>query len=153
LYWGEPVSFTTNHSWWQVDYSLWDSIMAKLPGRLCSSRNRIAARIKSRRNRAPLARERSGSSGTKDCLVIHPRLGSNRVLWNTNSYMTQYNETPIGAVRTDATEKPEATLLSNFAAFSKALSPHLRNPQQPSIAIVTSQAAQFSVANARTALR
>jgi hypothetical protein len=59
--------------------------------------------------------------------------------------MTQYNETPIGAVRTDATEKPEATLLSNFATFSKALSPHLRNPQQPSIAIVTSQAAQFSV--------
>ncbi|MGA7930170.1 MAG: hypothetical protein WCA20_29775, partial [Candidatus Sulfotelmatobacter sp.] len=66
-------------------------------------------------------------------------------LWNTNSYMTESNETPIGAIRTDATEKPEATLLRNYAAFSKALSPHLRNPQQPSIAIVTSQAAQFSV--------
>jgi len=43
----------------------------------------------------------------------------------------------IGAVRTDATEKPEATLLSNYAAFSKALSSHLRSPVQPSIAIVT----------------
>jgi len=32
-YWGEQVSFTTNHSWWQVDYSLWDSVMAKVPGK------------------------------------------------------------------------------------------------------------------------
>ncbi len=30
-------------------------------------------------------------------------------LWNTNSDMTESNETPIGAVRTDYTEKPEAT--------------------------------------------
>ena len=36
-------------------------------------------------------------------------------LWNTNSYMTESNETPIGAVRTDYTEKPEATVLRAFA--------------------------------------
>ena len=66
-------------------------------------------------------------------------------LWNANSYMTESNETPIGAVLPDATEKPEARLLRNYATFSKALSPHLRNPEQPAIAIVTSQAAQFSV--------
>jgi hypothetical protein len=66
-------------------------------------------------------------------------------LWNTNSYMTESNETPIGAVLPDDTEKPEATLLRAYASFSKSLSPHLRNPRQPSVAIVTSQAAQFSV--------
>jgi hypothetical protein len=66
-------------------------------------------------------------------------------LWNANSYMTESNETPIGAVFPDETEKPEATVLRDFAAFSKALSPHLRGPEQPSIAIITSQAAQFSV--------
>ena len=32
-------------------------------------------------------------------------------LWNTNSDMTESNETPIGAVRPDGTEKPEATVL------------------------------------------
>src|SRR6202030_48689 len=58
--------------------------------------------------------------------------------------MTESNETPIGAVFPDATEKPEATVLRAYAAFSKVLSPHLRNPQLPEVAIVTSQAAQFS---------
>ncbi len=59
--------------------------------------------------------------------------------------MTEGNETPIGAIRTDATEKPEATVMRSFAGFAKSLHEHLRNPQQSSIAIVTSQAAQFSV--------
>ena len=36
-------------------------------------------------------------------------------------------------------------MLRGYGAFSKSLSPHLRNPKIPSIAIVTSQAAQFSV--------
>jgi len=31
--------------------------------------------------------------------------------------MTQYNETPIGAVRTDATEKPEATAAEQLCGF------------------------------------
>src|SRR5205823_1210008 len=62
-----------------------------------------------------------------------------------NSYMTESNETPIGAVRTDATEKPEATVMREYARFAKSLSEHLRNPEQPNVAIVSSQAAQFSV--------
>jgi hypothetical protein len=68
-------------------------------------------------------------------------------LWNTNSYMTESNETPIGAIRTDETEKEEATVLRDYAAFAKSLHAHLINPRQPEIAIVTSQAAQFSAIN------
>jgi hypothetical protein len=59
--------------------------------------------------------------------------------------MTESNETPIGAVRTDYTEKPEASLLRAFAKFAPALQEHLHDPQQPQVAIVTSQAAQYSV--------
>ena len=58
--------------------------------------------------------------------------------------MTESNETPIGAVRTDATEQPEARVLQDYAVFAKYLSPRRRAPEQPAIAIVTSQAAQFS---------
>jgi hypothetical protein len=145
-YWGGQVSFTTNHSWWQVDYSLWDSVMAKVPGKtlliqetgLQRELNLDETARRTPENEAALLERKIASSFIE---------GSGAIEWlcNTNSYMTQYNETPIGAVRTDATEKPEATLLSSYATFSKALSPHLRNPQPPSIAIVTSQAAQFSV--------
>jgi hypothetical protein len=59
--------------------------------------------------------------------------------------MTEGNETPIGAVRTDYTEKPEAMLLRAFGQFVPSLHEHLRDPLLPSIAIVTSQAAQYSV--------
>ena len=31
-FWGPSVSFTTNHSWWQNDYVVWDSLLAKQPG-------------------------------------------------------------------------------------------------------------------------
>jgi len=59
--------------------------------------------------------------------------------------MTESNETPIGAVRTDYTEKPEATVLRAFAQFAPSLQERLRDPQPPTIAIITSQAAQYSV--------
>jgi hypothetical protein len=65
-------------------------------------------------------------------------------LWNTNSYMTEGNETPIGALRADGTEKPEATIMRNFAKFAVELSPHLRNPQPAQVAVIASQAAQYS---------
>ena len=32
-YWGQFVDFTTNHSWWQNDFTLWDSLLAKQPGK------------------------------------------------------------------------------------------------------------------------
>ncbi len=145
-YWGEQVSFTTNHSWWQVDYSLWDSLFAKQPGQtlliqetgLQRELNLDETERRTPENEAALLERKIASSFIQGS-------GAIEWLWNTNSYMTESNETPIGAIRSDATEKPEATLLRNYAAFSKALSPHLRNPQPPSIAIVTSQAAQFSV--------
>jgi hypothetical protein len=68
-------------------------------------------------------------------------------LWNSNSYMSESNETPIGAIRPDGTEKPEATVLRNLAKFAAAASPYLRNPKSPEIAVVTSQVAQYSALN------
>src|ERR1700757_1787237 len=66
-------------------------------------------------------------------------------LCNTNSYMTEANEAPIGALRADSTEKLEATLMRDLARFTKSFPNHLQNPKQHSVAIVTSQAAHFSV--------
>jgi hypothetical protein len=47
-------------------------------------------------------------------------------------------------VRADGTEKPEATVLRNFAKFAAVLSEHLRRPGIPQVAIIASQAAQYS---------
>jgi hypothetical protein len=145
-YWGQFVDFTTNHSWWQNDYVLWDSLLAKQPGQtmliqetgLQRELNLDETARRTPENEAALLERKIATSFIQGS-------GAIEWLWNTNSYMTESNETPIGAVFPDATEKPEATVLRAYGGFSMSLSAHLRNPQLPPIAVVTSQAAQFSV--------
>ena len=145
-FWGPEVDFTTNHSWWQDDYILWDSLAAKQPGEamliqetgLQRGLNLDETARRTPENEAALLERKIASSFIQGS-------GAIEWLWNTNSYMTESNETPIGAVRTDYTEKPEALLLRAFARFAPALQDHLRAPKQPDVAIVTSQAAQYSV--------
>jgi hypothetical protein len=145
-FWGQNVDFTTNHSWWLNDNILWDSVFAKQPGKtlliqetgLQRELNLDETARRTPENEAALLERKVATSFIQSS-------GAIEWLWNANSYMTESNETPIGAVFPDDTEKPEATLLRAFARFSKSLSPHLRNPRLPAVAIVTSQAAQFSV--------
>jgi len=146
VFWGQSVDFTTNHSWWQNDSILWDSLAAKQPGEALLIQetglqrelnvDEIARRTPE--NEAALLERKIATSFIQGS-------GAIEWLWNTNSYMTESNETPIGAVRTDYTEKPEASVLRAFAQFAPSLQEHLRDPQQPSIVIITSQAAQYSV--------
>jgi hypothetical protein len=140
------VDFTTNHSWWHNDFLLWDSVFAKQPGKALLIQE---TGLQRELNLDETARRTPESEAAllerKIATSFIQASGAIEWLWNTNSYMTEGNETPIGAVRPDATEKPEAGILRGFAAFAKSLSPHMRNPQPPQIAVVTSQATHFSV--------
>ena len=144
-FWGASVDFTTNHSWWLNDQILWDSLAAKQPGKAMLIQE---TGLQRELNLDEIARRTTESEAAllerKVAASFIQGSGAIEWLWNTNSDMTESNETPIGAVRTDYTEKPEAALLRAFAQFAPSLQEHLREPQQPSIAIVTSQAAQYS---------
>jgi hypothetical protein len=144
-FFGQYVDFTTNHSWWQNDSILWDSLVAKQPGKamliqetgLQRELNLDESARRTPENEAALFERKVAMS------FVHGT-GAIEWLWNTNSYMTEGNETPIGALRADGTEKPEATVMRNFAKFVAELSPHLRNPEPAQVAIIASQAAQYS---------
>jgi hypothetical protein len=144
-FWGSSVDFTTNHSWWQDDNILWDSLAAKQPGEAMLIQE---TGLQRELNVDEVARRTPESEAAlferKIAASFVQGSGAIEWLWNTNSYMTESNETPIGAVRTDYTEKPEASVLRAYAQFAPAIQEHLRDPQQPAIAIVTSQAAQYS---------
>jgi len=139
------VDFTTNHSWWQNDSILWDSLVAKQPGKamliqetgLQRELNLDETSRRTPENEAALFERKLAMSFVQGS-------GAIEWLWNTNSYMTEGNETPIGALRADGTEKPEATVMRNFAKFTAALGPHLGNPQPAQVAVIASQAAQYS---------
>jgi hypothetical protein len=140
------LDFTTNHSWWQNDALLWDSLTAKQPGVAMLIQETGLQRELNLNETARLTPEQEGAIfERKVAMSFVQGSGAIEWLWNTNSYMTEANESPIGALRTDGTEKPEATVMRDAARFAKSLQDHLHGPQQPSVAIVTSQAAQFSV--------
>jgi hypothetical protein len=145
-FFASDVDFTTNHSWWQNDYLLWDSLVAKQPGKAMLIQETGLQReltLDEIARRTP--EEEAMLFERKLALSFVGGSGAIEWLWNANSYMTESNETPIGALHADGTEKPEATVLRDMAKFSAVASPYLVNPQQPPIAVVTSQAAQFSV--------
>ncbi|HEV2116049.1 MAG TPA: hypothetical protein VGR48_08505, partial [Terriglobales bacterium] len=145
-FFGKAVDFTTNHSWWQNDSLLWDSLVAKQPG--------LAMLIQETGLQRELTLDQiSRRTPENEAALLERKLalsfvqgsGALEWLWNTNAYTTEGNEAPIGALRADATEKPEAGVLREFAAFAREIGPSLRRPQPPGVAVITSQAAQFSV--------
>jgi hypothetical protein len=145
-FFADSVDFTTNHSWWQNDYLLWDSLVAKQPGKAMLIQETGLQReltLDELARRTP--QQEAALFERKFALSFVYGSGAIEWLWNSNSYMTESNETPIGALHADGTEKPEATVLRDMAKFAAAASPYLVNPKRPDIAIVTSQAAQFSV--------
>ena len=145
-FYGAAVDFTTNHSWWGNDSLLWDSLTAKQPGEaMLIQETGLQREINLDESSRFTPEQEASLFERKVALSFVQGSGAIEWLWNTNSYMTDANESPIGALRADATEKPEATVMRDFAAFAKSLDSHLQNPRQPTVAIVTSQAAQFSV--------
>ena len=145
-FFGPAVDFTTNHTWWQDDHLLWNSLVAKQPGQpmLIQETGLQRSLMLDETARRSLDSE-AALLERKIAISFVQGSGAIEWLWNTNSYMTESNETPIGAVWPDGVEKPEASVLRAYAAFAAPLSPHLHDPQPSSVAIITSQAAQFSV--------
>jgi hypothetical protein len=140
------LDFTTNHSWWQNDSLLWDSLTAKQPGVAMLIQETGLQRELNLNETARLTAEQEGAIfERKVAMSFVQGSGAIEWLWNANSYMTEANESPIGALRTDGSEKPEATVMRGMARFAQSAQDHLRDPQQPSVAVVTSQAAQFSI--------
>jgi hypothetical protein len=140
------VDFTTNHTWWQNDYLLWDSLVAKHPGKTMLIQETGLQRELTLDEIARRTPEQEAALFERKFAMSFV-LGSGAIewLWNSNSYINESNETPIGALRVDGTEKPEATVLRDMAKFAAAASPYLQNPKLPEVAIVTSQAGQYSV--------
>jgi hypothetical protein len=144
-FYGRAIDFVTNHTWWQNDSLLWDSLAAKQPGKPLLIQETGLQRELTLDEMARSTVEQEGNLfERKVATSFIQSSGTIEWLWNSNSYMTEGNETPIGAVRPDGTEKPEARVLRDFATLSKQISEHLRNPELPTIAIVTSQATQYS---------
>ena len=144
-FFGPHLDFTTNHTWWQNDSLLWDSLVGKQPGKpLLIQETGLQRELNLDQTSRRTPESEAALFERKMAMSFVLGSGALEWLWNTNSYMTEGNETPIGALRADGTEKPEATVMRNFAKFGALLSPHLRSPRPSQVAIIASQCAQYS---------
>ena len=123
-FFGDVMDFTTTHTWWAFDALLWDSLVAKLPGK-------------------PMLVQETGVSREVQINGAGRRnLDQEAALFERKLAMAA--GTSAGAVRPDGTEKPEAEVLRRFAQFAAAAGPHMTGAVTAEVAIVTSQALQFS---------
>lgn len=145
-FFAHAVDFTTTHSWWFNDDLLWDSLAARQQGlpmlvQETGVMTETNADARPRRNQwqdAALLEKKIG-------MALDTGAGAIEWLWNINAIMRSQQEVTIGAVRPDGTEKPEADVLRTYASFANAIQGNLQNPEPEPVAILTSQAEQFSV--------
>lgn len=144
-FFGPYVSFSANHSWWVNDGLLWDSLVAKQPGlAMLIQETGLQRELTLDEITRRTQESEGGLFERKVAMSFVEGSGAIEWLWNSNDYMTEGNEVPIGALRADGTEKLVATALRGFAKFSRQASSYLSGPQLPPVTVVTSQAAQFS---------
>lgn len=147
-FFGDKLDFTTNHTWWLNNELLWCSLIAKQPGRPMLVQETGL-------QRELTLDERARRSDSNEAALFERKVATSFIsgagaiewLWNLNVYMSEDNEVPIGSVRADGTLKEEARVLSNVAHFVSLTRDNFKTPQKPEIAIVTSQAFQYSVLN------
>lgn len=139
------VDFTADHTWWDFDSILWGSLSPKFPGKPMLIQETGEQRRLDPDGHLHLSAQEDGwQLERKIAIAFAQGAGAIEWLWNVNSYMPNDNEIPIGAIRPDGTEKPEARVLEGYAAFIAKSPASFTHIEPPAVTIVTSQAVMYS---------
>lgn len=140
------VDYTSNHSWWLYDQLIWDGVFTKTPykpnliqetGIMYGMTPDGFALRTEEQLRSILERKYAYAFAT-GCA------GAVQWIWNTNFYMNNVNESNIGALRADGTEKPEADVSYDFGAFMQAAAPLFRDRELEPIVVIYPEANDLS---------
>ncbi len=136
-YWVDAVDFTTNHTWWLNDALLWDSLVAKQPGKpllIQETGLQNDFQIDDTWRRSP--DNQAYMLERKGAIALATSAGVIDWLWNVNAYMTENVEVTIGVLRPDYTEKAETAVMRGLAKFANTNRDAFRAPEQPPVAII-----------------
>lgn len=139
------ISFTTTHAWWDFDSVLWAALSAKMPGEPMLIQEMGEQRRLTQDDQLRFsAQEEAWQLARKFAISFAQGAGGLEWVWNVNARMANDNETPIGAVRPDGTEKPEARVLADFASFVNRSPQSFTAIEPPAVTIVTSQSLLYT---------
>ena len=145
-FYSPDIDFTADHTWWDYDAILWASLAPKFPGKPMLIQETGEQRRLTMDDHLRLSAEIEGDQLERKIAISFAQgAGALEWVWNVNAYMANDNEIPIGAIRPDGTEKPEAQVLAGFAAFANKSPQSFTRIIPPDVTMVTSQTLLYSV--------
>ena len=143
------IDFTADHTWWDFDAILWASLAPKFPGKPLLIQETGEQRRLTLDDHLRFSPEVEADQLERKLAISFAQgAGALEWVWNVNAYMANDNEIPIGAVRPDGTEKPEAEVLAGFAAFAAKSPQSFTRIVPPEVTMVTSQVELYSAMGA-----
>lgn len=146
FFYEEAVDYTTVHSWWLNDYLLWDGIFAKTANKPNLVQETGIMYVETPDGRAKRTETELRSFLERKYAYAFATGGAGAIqwIWNTNFYMDNANESQIGALRADGTEKPEADVSYDFGRFMGEIGGILGDRDLEEIAVVFPYSNDFS---------
>lgn len=146
---GPAVDFTSNHSWWQNDDLLWDSVMTKTPERpnlmeetgIMFLEHPDGGSWRTPEVSRNLLEKKAALSFACGCA------GFIEWLWNTCVYNNSDNEAGIGMLRASGSEKPELAAFRAVARFMADNAPRMVGRRAENVCMVIPHSNMFSVRN------
>ncbi|WP_163857017.1 alpha-amylase family protein [Paenibacillus elgii] len=146
LFYGSEVDYTSVHSWWLNDDLVWDGIFTKTV-----TKPNLVQETGIMYLETPDGRAKRSETELKYLLerkyayaFATGATGAVQWIWNTNYYMNNINESNIGALRADGTEKPEADVSYDFGRFMNEIRDLFTGRKPEEIAVVFPYSNDFS---------
>ena len=135
------VSFTTNHTYWNDDALVWDSVAAKRPG-LPNITGETGYQPAWNADGTWRYDELTGTPIEERKWVLGFAAGSSgAVQWDWD------REVDFGMERSDGSAKPWEAMMAQLGAFARAAAPHATALELPQVAVILPQSLQLSTLN------
>ncbi|QHW30499.1 glycoside hydrolase [Paenibacillus rhizovicinus] len=146
FFYAEAVDYTTVHSWWLMDDLVWDGIFAKAPDKPNLIQETGIMYVETPDGRAKRSEEELRNILERKYAYAFSTGGAGAVqwIWNINFYMHNINESHIGAVRADGTEKPEANVSYDFGSFMETIRDLFVDRKLEDVAVIYPYSNDFS---------
>ncbi|MGG4146697.1 beta-galactosidase [Paenibacillus algorifonticola] len=146
FFYEEAADYTTVHSWWLNDNLVWDSLFAKTANKPNVVQETGIMYVETPDGRAKRSEAELHSLLERKYAYAFATGGAGAVqwIWNTNFYMDNANESHIGALRADGTEKPEADVSYDFGSFMEQIRDLFEDRQLEDTAVLFPYSNDFS---------
>ncbi|WP_168123536.1 alpha-amylase family protein [Paenibacillus sp. HB172176] len=146
FFYGEAADYTTVHSWWLNDHLLWDGVFAKTADKPCLTQETGIMYVETPEGRAKRSETELRNILERKYAYAFATGGAGAMqwIWNTNYDMDNANESHIGALRADGTEKPEASVSYDFGRFMAEIADLFRGRALEDTAVLFPYSNDFS---------